>query len=172
MLNETLIIFTSDHGEFNGQHRMIRKMAGLYDDILHVPFIVRGPGVPAGARVHGLSQHEDLAPTILDLAGQAQPDSMQGHSMWPATTGKGTCARRYSYYEIGDMLGVADERWKVIAYQHGQRFVLTDRQTDPLELVDRANDETCQNELNRLKMELGLWLMRTPAWRLPKQWDF
>jgi len=69
--DDTIIVYTSDHGEMLGAHGgMHQKWHNAYDETIRVPLLVAGPGVPAGARVDHLSSHVDLLPTLLGLAGQ------------------------------------------------------------------------------------------------------
>lgn len=86
--DNTLIVFTSDHGDFCGNHGMFKKDLVLNDDLLHVPFIVRLPhGHGAGRSVVALTEHVDLTPTLLDFAGLSIPDHLQGTSLRPLLTG-------------------------------------------------------------------------------------
>lgn len=65
----TIVVYTSDHGEMLGAHGgMHQKWHNAYDETLRVPLLIAGPGVPAGARVDHLSSHVDLLPTLLGLA--------------------------------------------------------------------------------------------------------
>ncbi len=76
VMDETIVIVNGDHGETLYDHECWFDHHGIYDNVLHVPLIIRYPGkVPAGMRVRGYNQHKDLLPTLLDLAGldQAQP---------------------------------------------------------------------------------------------------
>lgn len=68
--DDTIVVYTSDHGEMLGAHGgMHQKWHNAYDETLRVPLLVAGPGIPAGGRVDHLSSHVDLAPTLLGLAG-------------------------------------------------------------------------------------------------------
>ncbi|MGI9516201.1 MAG: sulfatase family protein [Pirellulaceae bacterium] len=78
-LDNTLFIFTSDHGFILGDYRHIGKRLP-YDRITRVPFFVTGPGVPAGQTCHELLANIDIAPTLLDLAGSTTPESIDGRS--------------------------------------------------------------------------------------------
>lgn len=69
LLDETLLIITSDHGESLLEHGIYFAHHGLYDVSIHVPLIMRGPDIPAKKRVNGFVQHTDILPTILDLVG-------------------------------------------------------------------------------------------------------
>ncbi len=87
---DTLILFTSDHGDYAGQHGLVEKWdADLRDCLLHVPCILAGPDIPAGKRVDGLSEHVDLPATMLDALGiPCSEDWVQhGQSMVPMLHG-------------------------------------------------------------------------------------
>ena len=76
----TVVIYTSDHGLGVGQHGLMGKQ-NLYDHSMRIPLIMRGPGVPAGLRSKALLYLLDLYPTLLELAGLPAPDSTAGHSL-------------------------------------------------------------------------------------------
>lgn len=90
---ETLVIFTSDHGDYAGQYGINEKWdASLQDCLLHVPFILAGPGVPVGKRIRGLSEHVDIPATVLDYLGLVPPPHWVWHgtSLLPALGGAPT----------------------------------------------------------------------------------
>ncbi len=71
LAEDTLVVFTSDHGHFFGQHGLIAKGAFHYEDLIRVPMIVRQPGaVPAGVESDALQSLVDYAPTFLGATGQ------------------------------------------------------------------------------------------------------
>ncbi|MEF3303858.1 sulfatase-like hydrolase/transferase [Paenibacillus sp. GYB003] len=111
--NDTLVVFTADHGDMCGSHRMMDKHYILYDDVVHVPFIVRWPGrVRAGSTCNRFVYNFlDLAPTLLELLGVPAPDSVRlhGRSLAPIWTGDGE---------------VPDWRHAVVASYNGQQFGL------------------------------------------------
>jgi choline-sulfatase len=89
LYDDTVVIFTADHGDFAGQYQLIEKWdTAMNDCILRVPLIVAAPGL-APMRVRGLSEHVDLAPTVLDLLGIAPaPEwTMHGASLRAALGG-------------------------------------------------------------------------------------
>ena len=80
IMDETIIALNGDHGETLYDHECWFDHHGIYDNVLHVPLIIRYPGeVPAGAWVTGFNQHKDLLPTLLDLAGAAESVAEAGH---------------------------------------------------------------------------------------------
>jgi N-acetylglucosamine-6-sulfatase len=81
-LENTYIIFTSDNGYHLGQHRLRTGKGTPYEEDIHVPFIIRGPGIEAGATLQGyLTGNVDFAPTIAELAGISPPDYVDGRSL-------------------------------------------------------------------------------------------
>lgn len=90
LTDDTLVILLGDHGESITEHRIFLEHRGLYDCTLHVPFIARLPGrIPAGQRISALTQHHDVAPTILDALEIDTPPEMDGLSFWGDLTGQG-----------------------------------------------------------------------------------
>lgn len=90
---DTLIIFVSDHGEplGNGEHGhgIVRKSRPWpYEELVHIPFIMKGPGLPSGKRVSSFVQSCDVAPTVTDFLGIGVNDSMQGKSLLPLARGE------------------------------------------------------------------------------------
>jgi arylsulfatase len=89
LAENTLLLFTADHGESMTEHGIYFDHHGLYDCTLHVPFIARWPGhIPCGARLPHTLQVSDIAPTLLQAAGGSCPSPMEGHSFWNLLTGK------------------------------------------------------------------------------------
>jgi arylsulfatase A-like enzyme len=87
-LDNTVIIYTSDQGMMLGEHDYIDKR-WMYEESLRMPFIVRyPPAIPADTTCDAIVSNVDFAPTILDFAGEARPDGMQGRSARPLLAGK------------------------------------------------------------------------------------
>ena len=87
--DNTIIVFTSDHGDFMGEYNMVRKGLFLYDALLHVPMIWYAPGfINSGQEVDQLSQNVNIYPTILDYAGVDLPQDLAGQSLRPLLNGK------------------------------------------------------------------------------------
>lgn len=88
--DDTLILFTSDHGDYAGQHGLPEKWdTDLRDCLLHVPMVLAGPGIPAGKRLQGLSEHIDLPATMLDFLDAPFPAEwvQHGKSLRPMLNG-------------------------------------------------------------------------------------
>ena len=169
---DTLVIFTSDHGDHLGNYGLVRKSGLLLDDLLRVSMIVRGPGAKGGRICDGLSQHEDIVPTVLELAGVKIPKGIQGRSLAGMMRGDGggESPRKYSYFEhpAHGCCGVSDGRHKLSRYPTCDSWVLVDTQEDPMELKNRMGDAACADVERRLKDELLTWLADMPIKTLPR----
>jgi N-acetylglucosamine-6-sulfatase len=86
-IENTYVFFTSDNGLLLGEHRLVDRKANAFEEAILVPLIVRGPGTPAGQSVALPVLNIDLAPTFLELAGVAVPDSVDGRSLAPFLRG-------------------------------------------------------------------------------------
>jgi arylsulfatase A-like enzyme len=88
LLERTTVVMTADHGEGLGDHGWLGHGRNLHDELVTVPLIVRGPGIPAGRRLRGAAQLEDLMPTLLSLLGQPIPDGLDGVDLAPWLRGE------------------------------------------------------------------------------------
>lgn len=89
LADETLVVFSTDHGELLGDHGCILKGPIHYESLVRVPLLMSGPGITAGSVHSGLTCHADLASTFLDAAGVADPHERDGHSLVGALGGRG-----------------------------------------------------------------------------------
>ncbi|MEP7310410.1 MAG: sulfatase-like hydrolase/transferase [Acidobacteriota bacterium] len=100
LYERSTIVLLSDHGEGLGDHGEQEHGLFAYDEVLHVPLIVKqAGGVGAGRRVADVVQHADLAPTILDLAKAPIPGNLRGRSLTPILDGTGTLREQPVYSE-------------------------------------------------------------------------
>jgi arylsulfatase A-like enzyme len=119
-LENTYIIYTSDHGIAIGRHGLMGKQ-NLYEHTWRVPFIVKGPGIKYGQRVEGNIYLLDVLPTVCDLAGIEIPETMNGTSFKPVLMGEKETIRdvQYGVYCGGTKPGmrtVLKGDWKLIKY--------------------------------------------------------
>ncbi len=99
---DTIIVFTSDHGDYMGDHRMIRKGPHVYEAMAHVPLIVRwGERFPARA-TKALAANIDLMPTLCELAGVPVPPRVQGVSQAKVLLGQAESVREMVFLEHGE----------------------------------------------------------------------
>jgi choline-sulfatase len=119
-LDNTYIIYTSDHGIAIGRHGLMGKQ-NLYEHTWRVPFIVKGPGIASGQRVEGNIYLLDILPTVCDLAGIEIPETANGTSFKPVLMGEKSTIRdvQYGVYSGGTKPGMRTVRkgdWKLIKY--------------------------------------------------------
>lgn len=144
-LDNTVVIFTSDHGETLGDHGLLMKGLRFYEGLVRVPLIVSWPGqFAAGIRRDALVELTDLAPTLLALAGEQPHDRMQGRSLLPLLTDAQAADEhrpfvRCEYYHalepkgVGDGTMLRDRRYKLCVYHGHPIGELFDLQEDPWE---------------------------------------
>jgi arylsulfatase A-like enzyme len=137
----TLVVFSTDHGHFLGHHGLIAKGAFHYEDMLRIPMIVRYPGrVPAGVRSRTLQCQVDLAPTFLETAGIPVPGLMQGGSQLEVWCGDERGARDHVLVEnrhnptTVHLRTLVTERYKITVYRGADYGELFDLERDPREL--------------------------------------
>jgi choline-sulfatase len=88
--DDTIVVLWADHGEFAGDHQMATKYdTTLYDSLLHVPLIMRGPGVPEGQVRNTMVESVDILPTVADLCGVDIPRDIHGRSLRPCMENAG-----------------------------------------------------------------------------------
>lgn len=167
-LHNTLVIFSSDHGEMLGNHQQLLKGPQLYDDLTRVPLIMRWPGyIPAGQRQQNPVQWIDLTPTILEASGCAPSASVQGQSLLPMMKGQDDTFRpwamsgyRYSGFTTDPLIMttmVRYEDWKLIVW-HGEPACGTKRDgelynlsTDPNELHNLFHNPNYIQQRRKMK---------------------
>lgn len=143
LLDHTLLIVTADHGEAFGEHGYVYHMHGVYDELVHIPLVMRFPG-PPGRRpigeVSALTQTVDLLPTICDLYQVPYPrDRVQGRSLVPLLDGEQASVRGYVFATSQNMWPtylVRDTRWSLMLYAGGELRSLFDLPRDPGERRD------------------------------------
>ena len=153
----TIIVFTSDHGDMNGSHGLILKNV-MFEEAQRVPFIFVGKGIGANVadnktlNCNGL----DFIPTICDLTGITYSNDLPGVSLKPALTGEGkVAARKYIVTEDYNSFQITDGRYKYTIYElPGNPETLTDLQLNPGETINYAAVPSSSNLKKELKKEL------------------
>jgi len=97
--DNTMVIFTSDHGDLLGDHGLYLKGPTLYEGVLRVGLIINGPGIPSGRVVDDPVSTIDLASTFYDWAGVPAPETLQGESLVPLTVDALNAGRDVAYNE-------------------------------------------------------------------------
>jgi arylsulfatase A-like enzyme len=165
----TLVVFSTDHGHYLGQHGLIAKGAFHYEDLLRIPMIVRYPGyVPAGLVSQELQSQIDLAPTFLAAAGLAAPGSMPGTDQLPVWMGQQS-GRSWALVENRHnptsvhLRTLITARHKLTVYRGHTYGELFDLQEDPSEIHNRWDDPAYA----ALKAELLLRFVQAEIEREP-----
>lgn len=137
-LENTLIVFVSDHGELLGDHGSWYKQSP-YEGSVHVPMIVAGPGIPGGRRSDALVELVDIGPTLLERAGaEALPDA-DGKSVNPVLSDPDQAHRPFTVSSCDDWRMLFNGRFKLSEWQDG-RVRLWDLDHDPSEVRDLSGD--------------------------------
>jgi choline-sulfatase len=120
----TLIVYTSDHGEMLGEHGLWLKNT-LLENAARVPLIVSGPGIPKGKTVEAPVSHVDLVATLIEVAG-ATPEGLRGQSLLPPANGRGSRYPPFAFSEShseGNCTGsfmIRKDEWKYIYFTAGE----------------------------------------------------
>jgi len=165
MEDNTLIVFTSDHGDMDSAHKLEHKQV-LYEESVRVPFIMSYKGViPRGVvdDTHLVSNGLDLFPTLCDYAGIETPKGLHGKSLRPLAQGEDADQWRdfvVSESKSGRMLRT--DRFKYCIYDSGRgRERLTDLKNDPGEMKNLAEAEDYRDVLDKHRQLLRGWVERT-----------
>jgi len=163
-LDNTVIVYSSDHGEMLGDHDRWGKTYP-YAPSVGVPLVVAGPGLRRGARSDALVSHIDIGATFLDYAGVVKPKDMESRSLRPLLEGKTTKHRDVVLSGLNAWRMAWDGRYKLITgfevgYNRGKTPenrsagpVLFDLESDPLENRDTA--AAALEHVKRLRQALG-----------------
>jgi N-acetylglucosamine-6-sulfatase len=171
-LANTVIMFTSDNGWMQGEHRVPLGKVVPYEESIRVPLIIRGPGVPPGKHVTTIAANTDLAPTILDIADAPAGVVVDGRSLLPIANSPGSFARGI-VIETGPQqsgawyAGLRSPRWTYIEHSSGERE-LYDLQVDPFQLTSVHNDP--RYSATRQALASRLATLRTCAGDVCRQW--
>lgn len=157
IIDDTFIVFTTDHGHYFGQHGLIRKGPFHYEDALKIPFIASYPkSVMGNWRCRALNTLVDYAPTVLDIIGVEIPRSMSGVSqkeVYEGTLGKVRdniiCENRHEASKLNARTYV-DSRYKLTIYQGYEFGDMFDLVVDPNEEHNLWDDPA----YSELKLEL------------------
>lgn len=165
--DDALVVFTSDHGEMLGSHRMFQKMC-MYEDSIRVPMLVKAPGpdMPGDERIQ-LSQHLDLAATFCDYAGIEPPARNQGQSIRPIVENPAAPDRDAIFCEFNGNSGRSFQQRCVITpthkfiYNHGWDEELYDLAADPGEATNLCQADPPPPQADVLRTRLADWMRET-----------
>lgn len=174
--DDTMVVLTTDHGHYLGDHGWIGKpQCPVYDTLAHIPLIVWWPGCASGARCGAHTQTIDIYPTVLEMLGQPLPDSplVHGRSFAPVLRGESDAHRDYTvsgYY--GGRVAVRSEGWTLLRAQDPSRAPLFEY-THDLQVLDRS--WACRRRDPAAfvvpDLEAGRFIsgLDMPVWRIPER---
>ena len=176
LLEDSIVLFTTDHGDFAGQYGLVEKWdTCMADCIMHVPFILWHPDLPRGTRVDSLSEHVDIPRTVLELLGM-QPDwGVQGESLLPLLRGE-----KCKDAVFGDG-GHEEEMWGRFSIRQRTQPDGTQRPLSGKQITYRDHPETMartkmvRTYTHKLVMRLTggneLYDLEADPWELDNRWD-
>ncbi|XP_035385970.1 arylsulfatase K isoform X2 [Electrophorus electricus] len=150
LLNSTVVVFTSDHGDLAMEHRQFYKMS-MFEGSSHVPLLMMGPRIKTGVEIRSPVSLVDLYPSFIDFAGVRIPDGLSGHSLVPLVSRAGQSASEpHPGWVLSEYHGCNANastymlrigQWKYITYSDGVSVPpqLFDLSKDATELKDLAS---------------------------------
>ncbi len=164
LAENTLVVLTSDHGEEFLEHGGVLHGMTLHEEVVRVPLILRGPGVPVGQRLGGLASLVDVVPTVLSLLGLPVPAGFDGVDL-SAYFAAGLPAERSVFSEAdrknkrnGPLQAIRRGDWKLVLDSNSGELELYDLATDPEERSDVS--ERRPEVVRGLRAELEIYLAR------------
>jgi arylsulfatase A-like enzyme len=175
LADNTLVVFSTDHGHFLGQHGLIAKGAFHYEDMIRVPMLAWFPGRLAQNGVNSsLQSLVDYSPTFLSAAGIDVPGFMTGVNQWDVWQGKKDSARDWVVVEnrheptLVHLRTYVDERYKITVYRNHDYGELFDLEKDPGEVHNRwADPEYASVKSELLRKFMSATLVCEPT-RMPR----
>ena len=168
--DDTLVIWTTDHGDTIGAHGICTKDYTMYEEIYHVPMIARWPGIIApGSKSRSYVHHFiDICATVFDITGRQPPTPFHGRSLVPLFQGKippdwpdsAYCEFHGSHMGLYSMRLLTTDHWAYV-YHTNDIDELYDRQKDPWQLVNLAEKPEYADTLTALKRKMVDWMSKT-----------
>ncbi len=165
--DNTVVVYTSDHGDQMGDHRMFGKGV-FYEESTRIPCLMRIPSMGASqTRIPGRFSQIDLVPTLLDLLGESIPDHLQGQSRVPVLEGTETLEGNNAFF--GWNSPDNEDPWRCIVSSEGEKLNLSptdqcefyDLNADPHELQNRFDDPSCKDRIEDLTNRIRQWQEQT-----------
>ena len=163
LYDKTMIIICADHGDEFCEHGGLSHGATLYDEVIHVPLIIKFPWIKKGRRIQQLTQTVDIMPTILDLLGIPIPYHAQGKSLVPLIKKKNASPlRKYVFGQLPYLSTIRSKEWKFSVNKNGTKE-LFHLQSDPGE--QRNIYFRKRHIASKLESELKKWEASLPSYK-------
>ena len=170
LAERTCVLLTSDHGEYFGERSLIFHSKHLHREVVDVPLVLRGPGIPAGRSAKPV-QSVDVFPTVLELLGLEFRAGVQGRSLlgdaehpivseWYASENAGFLDPRYGGRLDRDLVTIRDGPLRLFASVRERDLELYDRASDPAETTNLASERP--DRIAALQALLAEWLKTVP----------
>ena len=158
LYDNTLVVYTSDHGDYLGFHHLLLKGNHMYDPVMRIPLIVKYPGQRgAGQSTTALSSNIDMAPTLMARAGCDVPETMAGRDLEERPGGReavfAEAGRREYMVRTGNR--------KLLLNRETDDSLFFDLERDPHELENLYGDPACRDEIAELRERLLEWSLFT-----------
>lgn len=165
---DTIVVFTSDHGDMLGAHGYQRKQKP-WDESIMVPWVMQWPGeLPAGLRTDTLINAPDIMPTLLSLMGVDIPGTVQGYDLSLAARNEGGIEPTSAYianpmpfpgdqHDMGAWRGVRTKTHTYVEDEDGP-WLLYDNVADPYQQTNLVDEPSCEHLRHELRAELVAWM--------------
>ena len=179
LYEDTIIVFTSDHGELLGDHGILFKGPFHYDCLIRVPLIIKwGDRICGGSRINEISQHIDLVPSLLSYAGIPVPGGVQGRSLQPLIDGDRETIYDYALIEHNNMAWglnmktLRSQDWRMTYYAGRSFGELYDLSKDPNEFTNLWDSEDYREVRDDLKSILLDRLISTEDFKQKREANY
>jgi arylsulfatase A-like enzyme len=157
LYDDTMIVYTSDHGDYMGFHHLLLKGNYMYDPLVKVPLIIKFPQqARASERSEALVNSIDLAPTVLGCAGCEIPAAMQGANLTVDVSGREMV---FAEGGRGHAYMVRSDKHKLLLCQDGALSQFFDLEHDPYETRNLIHDQAYRADIADLRSALGRWAL-------------
>ncbi|TFH03734.1 MAG: hypothetical protein E4H09_04725, partial [Spirochaetales bacterium] len=153
LYDDTLIVYTSDHGDYMGYHHRILKGYRMLEPLMRVPLVIKYPACsPLQGRDARLVNNIDVAPTLLSCVGITPPDSMSGTDLANEDAGPD-----YVFAQSHNEYMVRSRTRKLLLHRNPEKSMFFDLERDPLEMTNLFSREEYQVEISVFRDQLSDW---------------
>ena len=153
LYDASLIIVTSDHGELFGEHGFYNHRGPMYQELMHIPLLIKFPFSTTVGRDKKTIQLTDVFATILSISGLPIPENLSGK---PFGNSSSPAVGEHETHETGQQRVLYEGNYKYMHYERGRAFELYDLDKDPQEQNNLANIKTDKRQ--ELEHKLSDWI--------------